>query len=156
MDAWYRTACTSEPTSASTCPYCLDDGTGASTGTCISTCDEATVNSAGCATLCHENCKSCFGDSANECFACELTSPTTLAAIDQTYIASDTSCPSCGDSIRTSPLETCDDGNVIDGDGCSADCLIIENYYVCSDESATGGPDICTIDPSIDPDGIAL
>ena len=44
--------------------------------------------------------------------------------------------PVCGDSIIL--LETeCEDGNIIDSDGCSKDCLIEPNY-VCK-----GKPSIC-------------
>lgn len=36
----------------------------------------------------------------------------------------------CGDGIR-GPTEVCDDGNTADGDGCSADCQVIEDGYLC-------------------------
>ena len=39
-------------------------------------------------------------------------------------------CPICGDSVILSP-ETCDDGNSINGDGCSSTCGI-ENYWTCN------------------------
>jgi cysteine-rich repeat protein len=31
--------------------------------------------------------------------------------------------PSCGDGLLNQPWETCDDGNDINGDGCSVDCI---------------------------------
>ena len=34
--------------------------------------------------------------------------------------------------------ESCDDNNSVDGDGCSADCLV-EDYATCS-----GSPSVCT------------
>lgn len=119
MDAFYRTTCT---TATAACAWCLDDGSGGATGTCIPDCAVNEFVNGGACTACHENCKGCFGDSANQCHACELNVPSTGVAIDQTFIDPATTCPSCGDSIRTPPLENCDDGNVIDGDGCSADC----------------------------------
>lgn len=38
----------------------------------------------------------------------------------------------CGDGKR-GPTEVCDDGNTVDGDGCSADCQRIEEGYLCFD-----------------------
>jgi cysteine-rich repeat protein len=43
----------------------------------------------------------------------------------------------CGDGITDDAVgETCDDGNVLSGDGCSPDCLIEET---CGDGAVTGG-----------------
>ena len=47
----------------------------------------------------------------------------------------------CGDGIHEGQLD-CDDGNLIDGDGCSSQCKI-EDGYKC-EISKQGGPDICT------------
>ena len=38
--------------------------------------------------------------------------------------------PGCGDGL-TQDDEACDDGNRLDGDGCSGNCLVIENGYTC-------------------------
>src|SRR5262245_2117339 len=38
--------------------------------------------------------------------------------------------PNCGNGDRTRD-EACDDGNKQSGDGCSADCLMIETGYSC-------------------------
>ena len=38
--------------------------------------------------------------------------------------------PDCGDRTRDA-TEACDDGNQTDGDGCSADCMMIEGGYRC-------------------------
>ncbi len=38
-------------------------------------------------------------------------------------------------------LLECDDGNILDGDGCSADCTV-EAGYVCSGGNITS-PDVC-------------
>lgn len=52
--------------------------------------------------------------------------------------------PPCGDSVQTG-TETCDDGNVVDGDGCSAICRIEEGYE-CSGAGVGSCEDIneCT------------
>ncbi len=46
----------------------------------------------------------------------------------------------CGDGMNMGQVE-CDDGNNIDGDGCSASCKV-ERGYKCT-PSADSGPDIC-------------
>ena len=47
----------------------------------------------------------------------------------------------CGDDERVDWLEDCDDGNEVDGDGCSADCFV-ERGWVCA-----GAPSAC--DPCV-------
>ena len=47
----------------------------------------------------------------------------------------------CGDSKREVG-EMCDDGNTASGDGCAADCSVVEIGYTCSGGSS-GGPDTC-------------
>jgi len=37
----------------------------------------------------------------------------------------------CGDGIRIKKYEGCDDGNIINGDGCSDDCLYMESDFNC-------------------------
>ena len=58
----------------------------------------------------------------------------------------DTCFPKCGDGFRHQ-LEICDDGNMVNGDGCS-DLCNVENGYIC-----TGGSpytkDICSCIPTI-------
>ncbi|CEL92750.1 unnamed protein product [Vitrella brassicaformis CCMP3155] len=49
--------------------------------------------------------------------------------------------PHCGDAFRTIE-EACDDGNDVSGDGCSGDCLTIEDGWTCS--VVIGQPSICT------------
>jgi cysteine-rich repeat protein len=60
----------------------------------------------------------------------------------------------CGNGVRE-PAEACDDGNVLGGDGCSADCLsgeqcgngMLDPGEVCDDASATSGAaDTCSMD----------
>jgi len=50
-------------------------------------------------------------------------------------------CDICGNTVRNSP-EICDDGNRLDGQGCSPDCMSVLSTWTCSG----GGPasnDIC-------------
>ncbi len=52
--------------------------------------------------------------------------------------------PICGNGIGV-PSETCDDGNTINGDGCSASC-VVESGYSCTvgSNSSAGGASVCT------------
>ena len=76
------------------------------------------------------NCRSCDGDYGAE-------TPAACEAI-ATPICGDAGCVAdpCG-SERLIGAETCDDGNVDDGDGCSADCQV-EPDFVCA-----GEPSVC-------------
>ena len=47
----------------------------------------------------------------------------------------------CGKGLRISSSLECDDGNKVDGDGCSSDCKIEENFE-CKGGSSTS-PDLC-------------
>src|SRR5436190_3306803 len=38
---------------------------------------------------------------------------------------------SCGDGVVTVPIEVCDDGNTVGGDGCAADCRSATAGYLC-------------------------
>jgi cysteine-rich repeat protein len=40
--------------------------------------------------------------------------------------------PVCGDGEKGEVNEICDDGNTMDGDGCSADCSTVDEGYLCS------------------------
>lgn len=56
------------------------------------------------------------------------------------YSGDGTTCmPDCGDGIVTAP-EACDDGDMTDGDGCSANCTV-ETGYTCTGEPSTCTPD---------------
>jgi cysteine-rich repeat protein len=46
-----------------------------------------------------------------------------------------TPCPICGNGAVNNPCETCDDGNTVDGDGCSRSC---ENQRPCGDANDDG------------------
>ena len=53
----------------------------------------------------------------------------------------DTCITVCGDGLRVG-IETCDDGNVVLGDGCGAACEAIEAGFTCSKGNAST-TDIC-------------
>ncbi|MGB3050784.1 MAG: DUF4215 domain-containing protein, partial [Polyangiales bacterium] len=57
--------------------------------------------------------------------------------------------PDCGDGTRDA-TEACDDGNQTDGDGCSADCMKIEEGYRCPTVGVLCVPIVCG-DSRIDP-----
>lgn len=50
--------------------------------------------------------------------------------------------PVCGDGVRGEINEVCDDGNTMDGDGCSADCQTAETDVLCTNATslALGAP----------------
>ncbi len=48
--------------------------------------------------------------------------------------------PTCGDGM-VERLEACDDGNTVDGDGCSADCSALEVGFTCEEDAA--GMTVC-------------
>jgi fibro-slime domain-containing protein len=54
---------------------------------------------------------------------------------DQEILYEQPPAPGCGDFDKSTE-EACDDGNQEDGDGCSANCLVVENGYTCSQPGA--------------------
>ncbi|MEA2697873.1 MAG: hypothetical protein QOI66_2144, partial [Myxococcales bacterium] len=74
--------------------------------------------------------------------------PTEVAMEVADEVATDVSTAACGDAI-VAGAERCDDGNLQDGDGCSADCLIVEPGFACPTMGGIGGacqkidPDRC-------------
>ena len=68
-------------------------------------------------------------------YTCECTTGYTLST-NQTCIGT------CGDGMQVTS-EACDDGNIINGDGCSSLCLI-ESKYVCFNGSVSS-PSVCLI-----------
>ncbi len=55
----------------------------------------------------------------------------------------------CGDRVRA-PIEACDDGNRNSGDGCAADCMMVEEGYRCPTAGVLCVPIVCG-DSRIDP-----
>lgn len=58
----------------------------------------------------------------------------------------------CGDGVVNQPTEQCDDGNNIDGDGCSAECLIETVEPRCGDGILDDGEQ-CDDGNNVDGDG---
>ncbi len=82
-----------------------------------------------------------------------LTCPSGMMCAAQQDICIDAS-PSCGDGVVQASIgEACDDGNILDGDGCSQDCKSVEDCgnsrvdrgEVCDDGNQTSG-DGCSAD----------
>ena len=75
------------------------------------------------------------------------TSATAWTACSNGYSLSSGVCSNnCGNNYRDE-LETCDDGNLIDGDGWSSKCQTEENYIWFEQPSST--PDNCYWDPNV-------
>jgi cysteine-rich repeat protein len=82
-----------------------------------------------------EGCEACAPSSVCETTRCELgvcireAVADGLSCAESTCVAGSCLVPGCGDGARADgqtevPFEACDDGNLIDGDGCSASCSI--------------------------------
>ena len=61
-----------------------------------------------------------------------------------TATTADTCGTTCGDSIKTG-AEACDDGNTVDGDGCSGDCGAVEDGYACVESGPCSGSTCDTV-----------
>ncbi len=119
--------------------------------------DEDTESGDGCDSTCLiETCWNCAGEPSvcTPIPACATTTTSTTSTTTSSITTSSTTTtstttssttttlPLCGDGL-TSGLEECDDGNAIDGDCCSAICLV----EACDD----GNP--CTLDSCVAPTG---
>ena len=80
------------------------------------------------------NCLSCSFSIATGTVCSSCASGYTICPIDPTLCI-----PLCGDAILTG-TETCDDGNMQNGDGCSSQCTI-EDYFNCN--TVSGSPSQC-------------
>lgn len=75
---------------------------------------------------CYASCRTCTDAYYNKCYSC-IVSPG-VWEFDYINICSST----CGDGVKDD-FESCEDGNIIDGDGCSSICDTESGY------SCTGG-----------------
>ena len=103
-------------------------------------CQDCDLTCATCFNTLKTGCLSCNTGSAltvsNQCFICDGT---TVSGI---YTTSAGVCKDvCGDGKRILKTTKCDDGNTIDGDGCSSSCTIEANW-TCSGGSETTA-DVC-------------
>ncbi|CAI2364405.1 unnamed protein product [Moneuplotes crassus] len=131
------------PTQKDTCVQCID-GTSPNNhkSNCIASCGDGMKHSTeacedsnidsgdGCDSDCNpEPNYICIGGTAttfDTCSPCPQGFPPNSAR---------TSCePLCGDGLRVKN-EECDDGNLVDGDGCNSDCQI-EDEYICNGGTA--------------------
>jgi cysteine-rich repeat protein len=82
------------------------------------------------------------------CLHCSLTNPDVCVVCNQTlgYYENTTNqkCKTiCGDGIFVGAEEGCDDGNLVNFDGCSASCSI-ESSFIC-----VGSPSACTFSETV-------
>ena len=94
---------------------------------------------------CHAQCKTCQGATDNDCLSCDDTALLVgtrclakQALATQAEFVTDPQgevTEKCGKGYRLSKTIECDDGNLIDGDGCDAQCKV-ESGYECTG----GGP----------------
>ena len=84
---------------------------------------------------------------SSNCLAIE--DPFTCSRVDNTAANPDTCSLRCGNGAldpQGTHTEMCDDGNTADGDGCSSDCLRVDDPYTCSRaDNTASNPDICTL-----------
>ncbi|CAD8108314.1 unnamed protein product [Paramecium sonneborni] len=74
-----------------------------------------------CSYSCHQMCLDCF---QGQCILCE-----------QGYVENGSQCHSiCGDGYNVQLLEQCDDGNLINNDGCNDKCMVEQNWK-CYEEN---------------------
>ncbi|CAD8189606.1 unnamed protein product [Paramecium octaurelia] len=73
--------------------------------------------------ICDDNCITCKDDSAL-CTSCYRDDCQKCEAIPGLYTDYEIKkcIPQCGDGIKIQYYEQCDDGNIIDGDGCDSEC----------------------------------
>ncbi len=72
--------------------------------------------------------KACLGDQG--CTADEFCAPRYATGVGICLPL-----PVCGDGVRGEINEVCDDGNTMDGDGCSGDCQTVEVDVLCANAS---------------------
>lgn len=87
--------------------------------------------------------------SGTNCVPCparcvKCSSSTTCDLCDYGYYIENNACvgPICGDGVVTAEAEECDDGNTVDGDGCSSQCTLESEDFVCT--VVGGSRTVCT------------
>lgn len=103
-------------------------------GSCMSNCLNCTLatDCQLCATFYYLNGGSCsINCTITNCITCAVVSSALSCSTcvnGYSYISSQSSTV-CGDGIRITSTEACDDGNTFSGDGCSSTCTIEVAYY---------------------------
>lgn len=78
-----------------------------------------------CSTCAVPGCLTCIPSDNHKCDTCYTAGGFYLVAATQ-------QCTSiCGDALTAIGMEACDDGNNIDGDGCSSTCTL-EPFFNCT------------------------
>ena len=101
---------------------------------------------------CHSSCATCQGGLDTDCLTCnendmylkgKCVNCQTLGTDLLPYFdIKGASCTEkCGKGLRFTSSLQCDDGNQVDGDGCSSECKVEENFE-CSGGTPTS-PDKC-------------
>lgn len=111
---------------------------------CVDSCSDKYYPDAGICKNCHSTCATCTGPAATECKTC-IKAHVLFKGICQNCadennkyftVVDDVCWDKCGTGTRfdTSTLpglggyNACDDGNLVNGDGCSSDCRIEKNF----------------------------
>lgn len=135
-------------TSASNCVTC-PPGKVFQTGKCQDTCNDKFYNDAGICKACHSSCLHCSGPADTQCIACDnlhffwknlcYSCRNDQPNFDQSrFEEKGGRCwEKCGISGKLSVIDipeglggykACDDGNLINGDGCSSSCTVEKNF----------------------------
>ncbi|KRX04787.1 WW domain [Pseudocohnilembus persalinus] len=116
------------------------------TNSCLEDCGEGYYSDA--SDVCHacdSTCKNCTGNTRYDCTECNLDrifeGGNFCKACEEYYGYEDDPkiqedeqmvCREiCGDGVTVSDTYECDDGNNLNGDGCSSDCQVEEGYWIC-------------------------
>lgn len=139
---------------------CVDAGCGNSVLETGEGCDDGnTEDGDGCSAACllelgepctHPgDCESGLCDPANSTCACDDASDCAGGQICDLGTAPN-SCvePGCGNGVLEQGSEGCDDGNLVDGDGCNAECLLelgqpCLDGLECASAACSGEPRVC-------------
>eukprot|EP00347_Sterkiella_histriomuscorum_P023935 403332874 len=111
-------------------------------------CDDNQYATGAVCSSCHSTCYTCKGGSSTDCTSCDLgkylynSQCLTCDATGMILGSSGQCVEKCGDG-KNFGLVKCDDGNSIDGDGCSSTCEIEQDWICYGGTSSTA--DTCTI-----------
>jgi len=142
------TCATCRGSAATDCVLCPDTYTlKVSTSECVQlscTSSEYANYDIGECEACDATCLTCSGTTTTDCLTCSGTNvlSTNNQCLACTYpngleLKTSTTCIDiCGDGRRVAKTTQCDDGNLVDGDGCSSTCKI-ETGWTCSGGNET-------------------
>lgn len=112
--------------------------------TCTEACSLGFYSNNGICSSCHSSCSTCTGPLNTECISCTKAHILWMGLCQDCsdsqnpyFTSIDSNCwDKCGNGNRFTTLDlkglggynSCDDGNLLSGDGCSADCRIEKNF----------------------------